>query len=166
MTNMPTSQKQIEANKINAKKGGVKTPKGKEKSKYNAQKHGILTKQVIVKRSEKKKYASFCSDLYDQFKPATALEEFFVERIITLSWRLRKCMHIETCFMESHMNSLDDLGMARVVYDDEEFQEQRDTATIMTDPIIDRILRYEASIDKNLHKALSELRKIQSMRKK
>lgn len=163
---MTASKKQIEANKRNAKKGGVKTPEGKEVSKYNAQKHGLLTKQVIVKKSEKKRYASFCSELYDQYRPATGLEEFFVERIITLSWRLRKCMYIESCFMESHINETDMVGIAKITHGDAEFQGQRDTASLMTDPIIDRILRYETAIDKNLHKALSELEKLQGVRKR
>jgi hypothetical protein len=42
-----TSQKQIDANRENAKKGGVKTDEGKAVSKYNALKHGILSKQIL-----------------------------------------------------------------------------------------------------------------------
>ncbi len=38
----PISQKQLEANKANAQKGGVKTEEGKQIVKYNALKHGLL----------------------------------------------------------------------------------------------------------------------------
>ena len=41
---MTVSQKQIEANKKNGQKGGVKTPEGKAIVKYNALKHGLHLK--------------------------------------------------------------------------------------------------------------------------
>ncbi len=43
-----TSEKQIEANKENGKLGGVKTDEGKAVSKYNAIKHGLLSKEVLL----------------------------------------------------------------------------------------------------------------------
>ena len=39
---MTISKKQLEANKKNAPKGGVKTQEGKAIVKYNALKHGLL----------------------------------------------------------------------------------------------------------------------------
>jgi len=42
------SEKQIEANKNNAKKGGVKTVEGKEVSRMNALKHGILSSELYI----------------------------------------------------------------------------------------------------------------------
>ncbi|MHC4085949.1 MAG: hypothetical protein ACYSWZ_12360 [Planctomycetota bacterium] len=45
---MTVSQKQLEANKKNAQKGGVKTTEGKAIVKYNALKHGLLAKEVVV----------------------------------------------------------------------------------------------------------------------
>ena len=38
------SERQLQANRENAKKGGVKTEEGKSVIKYNAQKHGLLTR--------------------------------------------------------------------------------------------------------------------------
>ena len=45
---MTVSEKQLEANRANAQKGGVKTPEGKEIVKYNALKHGLLAKEVVI----------------------------------------------------------------------------------------------------------------------
>lgn len=45
---MTVSQKQLEANIKNAKKGGVKTPEGKARVKYNALRHGLLAQEVVV----------------------------------------------------------------------------------------------------------------------
>ena len=49
---MTVSQKQLEANRKNAQKGGVKTTEGKAIIKFNALKHGLLTKEVVVMISE------------------------------------------------------------------------------------------------------------------
>ncbi len=42
------SKKQLKANRENAKKGGVKTEEGKAITKYNALKHGLLAKEIVV----------------------------------------------------------------------------------------------------------------------
>jgi len=43
---MVISEKQLDANRKNAKKGGVKTEQGKAISRLNAEKHGIFTKVI------------------------------------------------------------------------------------------------------------------------
>ncbi len=45
---MTVSKKQLKANKKNAQKGGVKTSEGKAIVKYNALKHGLLAKEVVI----------------------------------------------------------------------------------------------------------------------
>ena len=49
------SQKQLEANRENAKLGGVKTEEGKAVSKYNAIKHGLLSEEVLLDGEDEKK---------------------------------------------------------------------------------------------------------------
>ena len=41
---MTVSKKQLEANRKNAQKGGVKSEEGKNVVKYNALKHGLLSR--------------------------------------------------------------------------------------------------------------------------
>ena len=45
---MTVSSKQLEANRKNAQQGGVKTLEGKAIVKYNALKHGLLAKEVVI----------------------------------------------------------------------------------------------------------------------
>jgi len=45
---MTVSKKQLEGNKKNAQKGGVKTQEGKAIVKYNALKHGLLAKEAVI----------------------------------------------------------------------------------------------------------------------
>lgn len=47
------SEKQVEANRRNALKGGVKSETGKEKVKLNALKHGLLSQEVCLESENK-----------------------------------------------------------------------------------------------------------------
>jgi len=58
-----TTQQQIEANRQNAKLGGVKTEEGKEISKYNALKHGLLSKEVLLEKRTNEALLNSESDL-------------------------------------------------------------------------------------------------------
>ncbi len=57
------SQKQLEANRQNAKLGGVKTEEGKAVSKYNALKHGILSQEVLLESENEKRYKKITKEL-------------------------------------------------------------------------------------------------------
>ena len=48
--------KQIKANKKNSKNVGVKTAKGKAVSKYNALKHDLLAKEIIIDTGDGKDF--------------------------------------------------------------------------------------------------------------
>jgi hypothetical protein len=45
---MTISKKQLQANRKNAPKGGVKTPEGKAIVKYNALRHRLLAREAVV----------------------------------------------------------------------------------------------------------------------
>ncbi|MHC4445109.1 MAG: hypothetical protein ACYTA5_21125 [Planctomycetota bacterium] len=49
MSNQQISEKQLQANRQNAKKStGPKTPEGKARSSQNALKHGLLARQILI----------------------------------------------------------------------------------------------------------------------
>ena len=80
------STKQIEANRENAKLGGVKTLEGKEISKYNAQKHGILG-QTITKY-EQESFAGIYDAIEEYYSPQGIMEILLVEKISTIYIKL------------------------------------------------------------------------------
>ena len=80
-----TSPKQIEANKKNARKGGVKTEAGKAIVKYNALKHGLLAKEVVITVGEgaecPNEFNGLLHDLLKQLQAVGPVEEMLVEKI-------------------------------------------------------------------------------------
>ena len=91
---MTVSEKQLEANKKNAQKGGIKTKEGKAIVKYNALKHGLLAKEVVITIGEgaetPEEFNSLLEALQTQLAPEGTLEEMLVEKIAVAYWRLRR----------------------------------------------------------------------------
>jgi len=76
-----TSQKQIDANRENAKKGGVKTDEGKAVSKYNALKHGLLSKQIMYEGEDADELLELEKRLRAELNPASEIELLLVDKI-------------------------------------------------------------------------------------
>jgi hypothetical protein len=109
---MTISRKQLEANKRNAPKGGVKTPEGKAIVKYNALKHGLLAKEVVITVGEgaenPEEFNSLLVDLKTQLSPVGTLEEMLVEKIAVAFWRLRRAYRYEVGLIRQDLDTATD----------------------------------------------------------
>ena len=74
---------------------GPRTPQGKQRSKMNATKHGILSKYVVLKGESLKEYESLVQSLCDCFQPRGKMEEIEVGKIAMDSWRQRRLVQAE-----------------------------------------------------------------------
>jgi hypothetical protein len=95
------SPEQIEASRRNGQKStGPKTPAGLAKSKMNALKHGILSKEVVVQgsciRESGREFVELHQRLREDLQPAGLLEEMLVDQIATTHWRLRRVLKAES----------------------------------------------------------------------
>lgn len=95
-----TSQKQIEANRRNAKKGtGPKSARGKRILKTNAIKHGILAKEIInsimLSTEQRREFREIFEELVKVLSPVGIMEEILVEKIAVIYWRLRAVLEME-----------------------------------------------------------------------
>ena len=76
------SERKREANRQNARKStGPRTERGKNVSRRNAAKHGILGSALFLKATEKAEYNRLVQSLREQFQPQGAYQEFLVEEI-------------------------------------------------------------------------------------
>jgi hypothetical protein len=89
------SLKQLDANRRNAQKStGPKNPDGRAVSKMNALKHGLLAQTVVVRghqiKESSNKFKKLCQEFYADLNPVGPLEEMLVDKIVSLTWRLRR----------------------------------------------------------------------------
>jgi hypothetical protein len=109
---MTVSEKQLKANKKNARKAGVKTPEGKAIVKYNALKHGLLAKEVVITVGEgaedPEEFNALVEDLKTQLAPAGTLEEILVEKVAVAYWRLRRAYRYEVGLIRNELDTATD----------------------------------------------------------
>lgn len=164
-----TSEKQIQANRENAKLGGVKSEEGISVSRYNAVKHGLLSKEVLLQDEDEQSLLELGKRLRQELAPATELEALLVDRIVANMWRLRRALEVERNAMEFQKAYKDldlgvDFGLEKNVGFEEKQKMRRKTRDMITNSGIEEIMRYETSIERSIYKALHELQRIQAVR--
>jgi len=92
--------KRLEANRRNAGKStGPRTAEGKAMVSMNAIKHGMLSRQVVVRgmqvHERPKEFQELRQRLWDELMPVGAVEEMLVDRIVTAHWRMRRAVMAE-----------------------------------------------------------------------
>ena len=134
---MTTSEKQLEANRKNARKGGVKTEAGKAIVKYNALKHGLLAKEVVITAGEgienHEEFNALLDDLVGQFQAVGPVEEMLVEKIAVAYWRLRRACRYEVGLVRQKLDNATD-NFYKEVYTDQQIDEkiQEETDAVAT----------------------------------
>lgn len=120
------------------KKGGPKTDEGKEISKMNALKHGLLSKEVLIDGEDEEELLLITKRIHSEIKPETEIERLLADRIVANVWRLKRALGMENGEVISTGGGL--------MYDS------------------DRFFRYETMLEKSLYKALHELERVQAKR--
>ncbi len=160
-----TSPKQLEANRRNAQRSiksgdarGPRTPAGKALVRFNALKHGLLAKSVILpirSRSEKQRhFDALLAQLIDELKPVGILEDMLVEKIAVSYWRLRRALRAEAGEITDNIR------------DFRRYSYPTDPATLALPSSRDtlKIVRYQNAIERQLHRAITELKRLQEHR--
>jgi hypothetical protein len=157
------SKKQLEANRKNASLGGVKTSQGKAISKLNAMKHGLLSKEILLDGEDETSLIELGKRIRSYLQPIGEIELVLTERIITSIWRLKRVLRAE----KSTMGWYKEKETTRNRYLENTSDEQiirESEKEMLVNRDIEKIIRYETSIDRGLYKALHELQRIQLAR--
>lgn len=154
------SPKQLEANRKNAKLGGVKTEESKAVSRYNALKHGILSNITLLNGENERTFIKLQKRLRNGIKPIGELEALLTDRIISNVWRLRRLLMTEKATMEwqasQEYNWTINKGKA--------YAETSATRKLLVNDDMEKLLRYEITIERGLYRALHELQRLQLAR--
>jgi hypothetical protein len=91
-----SSPEQIDANRRNGGlSNGPTTPEGKAASSKNALKHGLLSREILLPDEDASAFEKFSERLREALNPIGEVEQLLVDRIGSLSWRLRRLGEIE-----------------------------------------------------------------------
>lgn len=81
------------------KSTGPRTTQGKNQSKLNALKHGLLSKVILLKGESPTEYNSLLNGLRDDLQPQGELETDLVENLAVLWWRKRRLYRAENAMV-------------------------------------------------------------------
>lgn len=145
-----TTEAQINANRQNALNStGPRSSEGKSIACQNSIKHGLLSKDLLVRNEQVSELNSFREHIYETISPHGSVEEFLVEKLINAAWRIQRLTKIEVNIIglsDSYTRNLEDI-----------FWGKRGQ-TLQT------LSRYETALERNFYKALHELQRLQAMR--
>ena len=92
-----TSERQAEANRQNAQKStGPRTPAGKAVVALNGIKHGLLSRECLLKGESEAELVAFGKRLRAKLAPVGELELLLADRVVSTAWRLRRLIAVET----------------------------------------------------------------------
>ena len=101
------TERQIAANRQNARSStGPRTEQGKRRSRRNAIRHGLTAETVIDVLEDPAAYKSLQRAIYADYRPRTNFELELVARLVSLLWRLRRAVAIESGIMSGEAKSL------------------------------------------------------------
>jgi hypothetical protein len=127
---------------------GPKTPAGKARVGLNAISHGLVSARLVVPGESATEWEGSRQAMVDALAPAGPVEEALAERAATAVWRLRRVAAYEAASIAERQH----LATA--------------SARLLPHPLdIDKIIRYEAHLSRQLYQALHQLEAMRAERR-
>jgi hypothetical protein len=159
---------QIAASRANGSLSrGPKTDEGRRKIAFNALRHGLTAKTVVLSNESQEAFQEMFDCLIARYEPYDELEFGFVEEIAACRWRLRRVWGMETAMFDHEM----DVQADHIEKTYERIDEQTRKALAMARLADDSkgpslIARYETRYQRAYNSALKNLRTAQADRRK
>jgi hypothetical protein len=133
---------QITANRANAQQcTGPNTDEGKAVSSRNSLKHGLTSKQVVLPGEDHAEFELLRETLTSEYKPANTVESQLVDQIAAAMWRKNRVCALESDALTAMLTAPAPDGPEAKQFD--------------------RMQRYAVSLDREFHRAVELLRKLQ-----
>jgi hypothetical protein len=157
------SDKQLQANRHNAQLGGVKTEAGKAISRFNAQKHAILSLS-LTSYDEKLDYEAFIDELSTEYGSPTGLKGILIERAALCYIKLHRVQKAEGEYIRSVLEpeEYDDFTADIRILVKKGYQPQFTTEGI--EKLTDIYGRYETTLENRLFRILRQLEDLKAPR--
>jgi hypothetical protein len=156
---MRTAKQQAASRANGQKSQGAVTAEGKANSRYNALKHGIYAQAQVMFDETAEDLAGFTAEIHQQYSPADATERFLVDTLIHNEWRLRRLRNVEADLWEH---------AAQSYLQDRPELESAGAGAAFTEcaPAFERLQRIVNCCERNYHRALKELNRLQGEQSK
>jgi len=177
-----STQAKILANRLNAQKStGPQTPQGKAVVSQNALKHGLSARHDVITTESEADFDLHRDALLAELDPIGPMESILADRIVSLSWRLKRAdliqnQTIDAMNEKNTINPLANLansfGLKGLGLLQDETSDSRPDLTLgrialkdfSNARVLDRLLMYERRIEHSLFKTMLELQRLRLLR--
>ena len=150
-----TNAIRIQANRRNSLKStGPKTPEGKRIASQNACKLGIFSGELLLRDESEVELQILARAVRADLRPEGPMEHMLVELIISVLWRLRRLLRIETGIFEMYRTYKGVDGGVAVSF-------AHDSSQL---DCLSRLDRAGTSLERRLYRAMQELQILQRTR--
>ena len=167
---------QITANRRNAHQStGPKTPKGKTTVSQNAVKHGLTAQKTPIPGENRADFALYHYEMLEELNPLSPMESMLADRIVSLSWRLKRAVRIQEQTMEvlctpKIVSTFDKFLLNAQAHYDPDVEEAFPLGRVAIEhfsnsSVLERLMMYERRIENSLYKTMHELQKLTLTRK-
>jgi len=163
MKEKTTSLAKIQANRENAQKSTG--PKDTSLTRLNALKHGLLSKETLIEGEDKRALEELGGRLRLELAPQGELENIFVDRIVSSTWRLKRAIRVERDYIEAEYEDCKFDDFSGVKRQDNKAWNLVVARELGNSNAWLNLIRYETTIEKQIYKALHELLRLQSARR-
>ena len=161
----PISAAQRAAARANgAKSHGPVTPEGKAKSALNAITHGLTASAIVLTTESKEKYETLLASYLERCDPDGPIENDLVEEMVAAKWLQRRALSMITALLDVTMDR-----MEKEISEFEHIDNAARTALAFAKQADESgtlalLNRYATRHARDYHRALKQLREIQSER--
>jgi len=178
-----STEAQILANRLNAQKStGPCTIEGKAVASQNSVKHGLLAEQDVINSESPADFDLYRRQLLDELSPVSPMESILAERIVTLSWRLKRAGRFQNQAIDTLTADQTHSPLAKFTQS-LSFKNLNQSQTAPSDSpdhlalgrlavkdfanakVLDRLLMYERRIENSLYKTLLEFQRLNIAKK-
>ena len=177
-----TSEKQILANRRNAKKStGPRTAQGQAVASKNSIKHGLLARCDVISSESQADFDDYRRQLLDELTPESPMESMLADRLVTLSWRLQRICRIQNHTIDNltspdKPSPLAKLSKSLFLNNDAQTKDQPSENSphqtlgrmaikdFSNQRILEKLLMYERRIENSLYKTILEIQRLNILR--
>ena len=173
---------QIAANRRNCQKStGPSTPQGKAVVSQNAVKHGLTANQTVIKSEDQAEFDLHRNQIIDEWAPSTPMESMLAERIVDLSWKLKRIGYIQNNVIDalstpktSPLSKLQQALLAKYMPTSQTEPSEPDPELALgrlaikdfsNSRVLEKLLMYERRTESSLYKTMLELQRLNMINK-
>ncbi len=163
-----TTEAQVAANRVNAQKStGPRTAEGKAAVTQNAVKHGLRAQAVVLPGEDGQEYARYHGQMKEQLQPADVQEIELAERIVGLSWRLRRAGRYHDAVFEAlYDRQVEEMAAATPEAGEPDTSDRALGRMLLADfsgdRVLERVQLYERRIENSLARAWADWRALRA----